>query len=158
MAIPLLNKELTFRRWDGLPLQLCRVGNKRNQYSVWNRLPGLLFYLVWGTNAARCSQTPTQPGQQVTTAVPSRRPALTGFRHAYSPAFCLAPGGNDCPGCQPGGGFCGALCRLMAGTGLPGHGTLNRRQRGPQVKDCCHCSWRVVFGLPAYVDADLRAV
>ena len=53
-----------------------------------------------------------------------------------------------------GGGFRGALCRLMAGTGLPGHGTLNRRRRGPQVKDHCHCSWRVVFGLPACVDAD----
>ena len=52
-----------------------------------------------------------------------------------------------------GGGFRGALRRLMAGTGLPGHGTLNRRRRGPQVEDCCHCSWRVVFGLPAYVDA-----
>ena len=63
-----------------------------------------------------------------------------------------------CFGKFVGGGFCGALCRLLAGTGLPGHGTLNRRQRGPQVKDCCHCSWRVVFGLPAYVDADFRAV
>ena len=57
-----------------------------------------------------------------------------------------------------GGGFCGALCRLMAGTGLPGHGTRNRRRCGPQVKDCCHCSRRVVFGLPAYVDADFQTV
>ena len=56
------------------------------------------------------------------------------------------------------GSFQWSVCRLVAGTGLPGHGTLNRRQRGPQVKDCCHCSGRVVFCLPAYVDADFLAV
>ena len=43
LAIPSLNKELAFRRWDGLPPQLCRVGHKRNQYSVSNRLPGGLL-------------------------------------------------------------------------------------------------------------------
>ena len=49
----------------------CRV--------VWGLWPRALLFLVLGTNAARCSQTPTQPGRQATMAGASRRPVLMLF-------------------------------------------------------------------------------
>ena len=46
---------------------------------VWGLWPRALLFLVLGTNAARCSQTPTQPGRQATMAGASRRPVLIPF-------------------------------------------------------------------------------